>query len=490
MSGTLFFSSLVTETSSFTNLPTTFADYAPSLLRGADCLHDAAGAPRPGIAPLLRFAEARGWQVAAGITCHSSVGAPTLHRDYVRLRDELLEAARAACPNAVALMLHGAMMSGECEDCEGDILARLRAIVGPDVPVVAVLDPHAHLTGAMVENADALVFMKEYPHTDGAERLEEALAIAARMLDEGLRPCPAVVDCRLLGFFPTDAEPMRGFVDALHAIEARPGLLSVSFVHGFPWGDMPETGAKVLAYAESDPALAAVVAEEIAAAVRAISDRTMPAMLSLEEAVALARQPGSRPLVLADVADNPGGGAPSDSTFLLRALIEAGAENAAIGLLYDPEAVRICHQVGEGARLLLRVGGKTGPASGDPVDLFAEVMGLRTAAEMRIGEAARFPMGDTAWVRAHGIDVVLCSIRVQLYHPDGFAHIGIDPAARDVLVVKSTNHFRAFFGELAGAIHLVATPGAIDFDFRRLPYRRLTRPVYPLVADPFAGVQA
>lgn len=487
MSRTLFFSSLVTETSSFTNLPTTYADYAPSLLRGSVCLHDETGASRPGMAPLMDFAAARGWEVRAGIACHSSVGAPTLQRDYERLRDELIEAARAARPDVVALVLHGAMMAGECEDCEGDILARLRALLGPGVPIVAVLDPHAHLTEAMVAKADCLVFMKEYPHIDGAERLEEALAIAARMLDEGLRPRPAVVDCRLLGFFPTDAQPMRGLVDSLHAIGQRPGVLSVSFVHGFPWGDMPETGAKVLAYAEDEAGLAQAVAEEVDAAVQAIRDATMPAMLSVEAAIALARKPGPRPLVLADVADNPGGGAPSDNTVLLRALIDAGVGNAALGLLYDPEAVRVCHQVGEGARLLLRLGGKTGPASGDPVDCDAEVMAVRRAAVMRIGDAAQFPMGDTAWVRVHGIDVVLCSIRVQLYHPDGFAHCGIDPAARDVLVVKSTNHFRAFFADCAGAIHLVAAPGAIDFDFSRLPYRRLTRPVYPLVANPFAA---
>jgi microcystin degradation protein MlrC len=486
VSQTLFFSSLMAETSSFTNLPTTYCDFAPGLLRGEACLRDEAGGPRPGMAPLLDFAEARAWQVRAGITCHASVGAPVLHRDYVRLRDELIASARAARPDAVALLLHGAMMSGECEDCEGDILARLRAEVGPEVPIVAVLDPHAHLTPAMVAQADLLVFMKEYPHTDGAERLREALAIAARMLDEGLRPMPAVVDCRLLGFFPTHAQPMRGLVDRLQAIERRPGVLSLSFVHGFPWGDMPEAGAKVLAYAEREQNVAQQVAEEVDAAVQAIRDATMPTMLSIAQAITLARQPGPRPLVLADVADNPGGGAPSDSTFLLRALIEAGVGNVALGLLYDPEAVRICHQVGPGARVLLRVGGKTGPASGDPVDCDVEVMALCTAAEMRIGDDASFPMGDTAWVRAHGIDIILCSIRVQLYHPDGFAHLGIDPAARDVLVVKSTNHFRAFFSGLAGEIHLVATPGAIDFDFRRLPYRRLTRPVYPLVADPFA----
>lgn len=491
MSGTLFFSSLMAETSSFTNLPTTFADYAPGLLRGVDCLVDEAGRLRPGLAPLDAFARQRGWKLSGGLSASASVGAPTLHRDYLLLRDALLDGVRAARPQLVVLMLHGAMMSTECEDCEGDILREVRSLVGPDVPVVAVLDPHAHLTDMMVEQADLLVFLREYPHVDWSDRMEEALAVAARLLDEGLRPLARTVDCRLLGFFPTDIEPMRGLVDWLEDVSRRPVVVSVSFVHGFPWGDMPDTGARVLVYtdpaADPDGRLADAVGHEIHEAVWAIRDRTMPPMIGLEPAIEAARRPHTRPLVLADIADNPGGGAPSDSSFLLRALLEGGIDNAAVGLLYDPQAVRMCHQVGEGGRLLVRVGGKTGPASGDPLDLDAEVMGLRTAAEMAIGDAARFPMGDTAWIRSRGIDIVLCSIRVQLYHPDGFAHIGLDPVTRRVLVVKSSTHFRAFFGDLASEILAVSTPGAIDFDFCRLPYRRLRRPVYPLVEDPFGG---
>ncbi len=486
MTGTLFYSALMTETSSFTNLPTTLRDYLPGLRRGNACLIDDSGEVRAGIEPLFSFAQSRGWDVTAALTCSSSVGGPTLHRDYIMLRDEILEGVRAARPDVVALMLHGAMMSTECEDCEGDILAQVRAIVGPGVPVVVVLDPHAHLTDRMVEGADLLVFMKEYPHTDGPQRLAEALAVAGRMIDQGLRPVPAVSDCRLIGFFPTQDQPMRGFVEGLHAIERRPGVVSASFVHGFPWGDMPQMGSKALVYADGDPALAARTAEEIMAMISAIRDRTMPTTIDVATAVEKALVRRERPLVLADISDNPGGGAPSDSTFILRALIDAGVRDAAVGLVYDPQAVQICHQVGVGARLLLRVGGKTGPASGAPLDLEAEVMGVCVGAEMAFGADWRFPMGDTAWIRADGVDVVLNSIRIQLYHPSGFDHIGLDPAARRTLVVKSSNHFQAFFGDLAGEIAWVGTPGAIDFDFRRLPYRRLTRAMYPLVADPFA----
>lgn len=494
MTGTLFYSSMMTETSSFTNLPTTYSDFEASLKRGDDCIYGADGAPQPGAQPLLDFASARGWSIAGGISCYSSVGSPTLHSDYVRLRDEMLEALQAARPNVVVLMLHGAMMSTKCDDCEGDTLERARQIVGPNVPIVVVLDPHAHLTAKMVGNASLLIFMKEYPHTDGPERLVEALAIAGRMIDEGVQPRAEVFDCRLIGFFPTQNQPMRGFVDRLHDIEGRAGILSVSFVHGFPWGDMPDMGAKILVYTDSsnDPegALGTRAAREIHEHIWTIKDETLPPMISIDEAIAMTRADRSLPLVLADISDNPGGGAPSDSTFIVRALIEAGVRGAAVGLVYDPQAVKICHQVGEGASIILRVGGKTGPASGDPLDLEAEVVGIRTDAAMTFGEDWRFPMGDTAWIRANDIDIVLCSIRIQLYHPSGFTHIGIDPAKKRVLVVKSSNHFQAFFEPLASEIAWVGTPGAIDFEFRRLDYRRIDRPMYPLTPDPFAEVAA
>ena len=485
MTRTLFFSSLMTETSSFSNLPTTLADYQSGLARGDACFHDGDGAEAPGAAPILAFARSRNLRPVGGLVAQSTVGAPTQHRDYLALRDEILDGVRRARPAVVALGLHGAMMSTACDDCEGDLLGEIRKIVGAATPIVAVLDPHAHLTQARVDNASLLIFMKEYPHTDGVERLLVALALAGRMLDDGLRPRSSVVDCRLLGFFPTQRQPMRGFVDRLFEAERRQGVLSASFVHGFPWGDMAETGAKVLVYTDGDEALATSTARELHEAIWAIKDDTAPPTISVEEAVALARTRRARPLVLADVADNPGGGAPSDSTFILRGLIDAGVSDVALGLLHDPQAVRICHQVGAGGRLLLRVGGKLGPASGQPIDLDVEVVDVRMDAIMTFSGTWRFELGDTAWIHAAGVDVVLCSTRVQMYDPSGFSHIGLDPASRSTLVVKSSNHFQAAFEPLASEIRWVSTPGAIDFDFKRLAYKKLARPIYPRVADPF-----
>ncbi|MEO0497536.1 MAG: M81 family metallopeptidase, partial [Pseudomonadota bacterium] len=430
---------------------------------------------------LGRFAEEQGLTLVGGIAASAPPSAPIQQADYERLREDVLDRlGETPDVRAVVLTLHGAMVSTDCEDCEGDLLKRMREHLGPDVPIGAVLDPHAHLTDAMVDHADVLIFMKEYPHTDGKERMAELLDLLARRIRGEIQLIPAVVDCCLLGFFPTTDDPMRRFVDGLSEMEHRPEILSVSFVHGFPWGDTSETGAKMLVYCDGDAHVALETAQQLKTRLWEIAAELEPQFTALEDAIAACRKSRDGPLVLADIADNPGGGAPSDSTFVLEAMLDAGVEDAAIGLLFDPMAVKLCHQVGPGGHLKLRIGGKISPFSGQPLDLDVDVMDVRESARMQVIEGVSFPMGDTAWVRTRGIDIVLSSERLQMYAPDGFAHIGLDPAERNVLVVKSSNHFRAFFGEMVNEIIDVTTPGAIHFSFRDIPYKKLVRPVHPL----------
>ena len=400
MPGTIFFSSLMTETNSFSNIPIAYADFeAEEIKRGDAIFRDEKGNVRAEIEPLVCFADERGLTLKGGITASAAPGAPVQHDDYLRLRDELLDALRAQEDvKAVFLTLHGAMMSTDCDDCEGDVLAHVRAIVGDGVPVGVVLDPHAHLTDAMTTHADILAFMKEYPHIDGIERGKEVLALMGQMLDGEINPVPAIFDCRLMGFFPTQDQPMRGFVDGLMDKEKADGVLSISFVHGFPWGDMPDAGAKVLAYADGDENLAKQTAEAVFEEIWAIKDAPMPPLISIEDAMDRVRVAGDRPVILSDIADNPGGGAPSDSTFLLSAFLEAELRDIAIGLIYDPEAVRACHKIGPGGQLDLRIGGKMSRFSGNPVDISAKVVDVRKDARMDVLGITDFPMGDTAWI--------------------------------------------------------------------------------------------
>ncbi len=469
----VFFSNLSTETNTFSNIPTTYASYEEGgISRGDEIGITADGKWRPEFVAPAEFLAQHNAEFVFGLSADAASGAPTQHRDYLRLRDELLQRLQDAAPvDAVVLSLHGAMISTECLDCEGEVLAGVREVVGAGVPIVSVLDPHAHLTHAMVEPSDFLVFMKEYPHIDGIERHVEALQVIVDMWSGVSAPQTHIENCELIGFFPTQAPPMDGFVQRLFELERREEITSVSFVHGFPWGDHPDLGAKVLVYG-NDIAVMQAVSEDLKKTIRSICHSALPDAISIDQAVAEASSDDVPLRIYGDVSDNAGGGAPSDSTFVLRSLVSCDVPPVLVGCLYDPEAVKLCHQVGIGGRLMLRVGGKLSVHSGTPLDLPVEVMALATDVSMDVLGLVKFPLGDTAWVRSGNIDIVLISIREQTYSPHGFSHLGVDFYRYRAIFVKSTNHFRATFKELSESMQNVATPGAINFQLTEIEYER------------------
>ena len=476
----LFTASLGTETNTLSPIPTgarLFADTA--LVRGG-----AYGAnPNLFALPMIEFrdrARALGWRVTESLCAFAMPAGPTVQRVYEAFRDEILEELAKAMPvDAVLLSLHGAMVAEATVSCETDLVQRIRAMVGPDVPIGVELDLHCHLTEALVAAATAIVIFKEYPHIDVRERAAELFEIVAAAAEGRAAPRMALFDCRMLGLYPTTVEPMASFLRKIRGLERRDGVLSISIAHGFPWGDVPEAGTRVLVVTDGDTADAAGLARTLGLELRGLREQIEAPWLPLEAALDRAMAAPEGPIVLADMADNAGGGAPSDSTFLLRAMLDRGMRHAALGCIWDPGAVALAFEAGEGARLSLRVGGKLGPMSGDPVDLDATVTCLMRDA-MQQGLGATVGMGDSAAIRADGIDIVLISKRTQPFSPTAFTSLGVDPAARRYVVVKSMNHFRAGFEPIAKAILYVAAPGAIDFDYRRIPYRTLRRPIYPL----------
>ncbi|MFN0186571.1 MAG: M81 family metallopeptidase [Aquabacterium sp.] len=447
---------------------------------------------------LLEAAPARGWTVVEGMVAFAQPGGTTTRAAWDALREELLADLRAALPVRMVLLgLHGAMVADGCDDCEGELLRQVRAIVGPDVVVGAELDPHHHLTPAMVDNADLLIAFKEYPHTDVLERGRELVALCAATAEGGIRPRPYVADPKMITMIHTTRQPTRGFVDRLMALEGRDGVLSISVAHGFPWGDVADMGTRVLVYTDANAAdatdgatLAKRLADELAAMRDDLGARLLPVDEALDLAVvdaraaAAAATPGQpcRPVVLADGADNAGGGAASDSTWILQRLIARGLSaigGIALGPLWDPQAVRIAHEAGLGATLPLRVGGKVGPLSGAPVDLQATVMGLSERHIMTGLSNTPTNLGATAWVRAGGIDIVLISIRNQAIGLDLFTALGLNPSSCAILVLKSSQHFRAAFGPVAHSVIYVDAPGTVTGDLLSLPYRKARRDIWP-----------
>jgi len=391
-------------------------------------------------------------------------------------------------------VLHGAMIAHGHEDCEGDLLARVRALVGPDVPVGALLDLHATLTPRMLASGAVLVACKEYPHTDYLARTRELHGILARMVQGACRPDALMRRVPMLGVFGTGDGPMRALVDKVCRLEATPGILSISLVHGFPWSDTADTGAVVLVVFDTAEDGAAARADKIAAGLAqdflALRTAGGHAALQVDAAIDAALAASGKGLaVLADSSDNPGGGAACDSTFVLRALLERGVRDAAVGMLWDPLAAQLAIDAGVGAAQQLRIGGKVGKASGLPVDVLATVTAIRRDARQH-GLAGQFTeaLGDAVAIRAGGIDIVLNTRRQQVFSPECFTQLGIDLAGKRLVVVKSTRHFRAHFDAIAAATIICDAPGALNSDLARLPYAHLARPMWPL--DPMEDTHA
>lgn len=482
----VFAAGLVTETNTFAPWPTGlrgFSEEGPYhgdvTSRGKDS--------EMGLLAACWHALARdaGYDFVESLFAFAQPSGPAVQSVYESLRDEILSDLKTKGPfDIVLLFLHGAMVAAACDDCEGDILARVREIAGPGAAIGAELDPHCHLTPKMIEAATAIVLMKEYPHSDYVARGRELFDICDGAAQGKLKPVSHLFDCRMVGFYPTTTEPMRSLVDKMQAMEAWPGVLSVSFGHGFPWGDTPETGSKVLVVADGDETLAESTATEIGHDIYRARKALLPRFPGIGEALKLGRETNGL-AVLADTADNAGGGAPSDNVTLLRAMLEAKVERAAFGCIWDPVAVQVCMEAGIGATLALRIGGKSGPASGEPLDVVATVRAVRETHDQQGLGPARSVMGASVWIEAGGIDIVLMSVRTQTFAPDAFTGLGIALDDKQIVALKSSWHFQAKFAPIAGRIVPVSTPGAIQMDFAGIDYKKKRDLDYfPRVEDP------
>ncbi|MFN7937656.1 MAG: M81 family metallopeptidase [Bryobacteraceae bacterium] len=487
----IFTAALGTETNSFSPIPTGMELFRQTMLVRNGKHSDK---PTHTALPLLLWrdrARARGWTVIEGLAAYAQPSGETTRFAYESLRDEILSDLRKAMPvDAVLLNLHGAMIADGYLDAEGDLLGRVRELVGPEVMIGVELDLHCHLTEKKVRSSNVIVIFKQYPHLDVTDRAEEVFRIIAATLERKVKPVQATYDCRILGIFPTTREPMQGFVQRMQLLEGKNGILSVSLGHGFPWGDTPESGMRVLVIADGDSRKAATLAERLGKELWSFRKELAPSFLSVEQAVnRIEQHRGARPLVLADAADNPGLGAAGDSTFLLRRLIERKVGGVAIAPMWDRVATQTAEAAGVGARLHMRIGGKMGPASGNPVDTVVTVKGFARNAFQPFGKA-NSALGNIAWLRIgereeEAIDVMVNDQRAQGFSPPCFTAAGLDLMTRRALIVKSTQHFYAGFAPIAAEVLYVSSDGTGPMDMRTIPFKHLTRAMWPRVENPF-----
>lgn len=478
-----FIAGLCHETSAFSPIPTSRQSFEDFIAyRPAGPVIDAEGLELNGYGDFAREAARRGDTLCPSAYFWAQPSGPCVREDYEALRDEILrDLAAADDVDCVLLFLHGAQMAEGYDDCEGDFLQHVRAIVGPNVFVGGLLDLHANISPAMLEAADALVACRNYPHSDFGERAVDLYHLAARAVRGEVKPDMIFERLPMVGMFYTTAPLMAAANAAARKLETSGAALSTSLIHGFLWADTPGMGAGVLVVSDGPGTALASAARRVGEAFFDAREETralrLPASAILERIESA--EVGAAPFVVADACDNPGGGAGSDSTFILEKVLDRGLSGYAFAYIWDPVAVQFALAAGEGAMLRLRLGGKTGPEAGQPLDVTARVGAIgRNLVQRGLGFTA--PAGTAIALEIAGNLVVINDVRGQVFSPTCFTDLGISPGTQRALVVKSTQHFREQFEPIAREILYCETPGALSLDIDPGRYRNLQRPIWPV----------
>jgi microcystin degradation protein MlrC len=392
--------------------------------------------------------------------------------------------------DGLLLGLHGAMVSEDCDDPEGEILTEVRRSVGAERPVVAVLDLHANVSETMRRGASVLIGYDTYPHVDMAARGEEAGRLIARLVKKEVRPVSVLIKPPLMPAsqnMATKRDPMMSLMAMAHEAERDPRLLNVSVFGGFPPADVPDAGVSVVATADGDGALARRTAEMIASRAWRSRKGFLGGVVSLEKAVDEAMKEHEGLITVVDIADNPDSGGPGDGPELVRVLVEKGARDCAFCSIADPEVVQKAVEAGVGNRLSASLGGKTDRLHGRP--FFLRQAYVKTIADGKFMN--RGPMmtgvaediGRTVHLVAGGVSIIVAEKRLTPIDLEVFRMVGIEPTRLSIIGLKGKGHFRASFEPISSKIILAEGPGITGSDLGRLHFTKVRRPIFPLDAE-------
>jgi microcystin degradation protein MlrC len=434
-----------------------------------------------GLAGFIEAAEAERWELVPTIFTAATPCAHVTEDAYERIAKVMVDGIAAAGPlDAVYLDLHGAMVAEHLDDGEGEILARVRKVIGEELPLVVSLDLHANVTPEMVEHADALIAYRTYPHVDMAEtgracaKHLKVLLETKQRFAKAFRQIPFLIP---ISWQCTNDEPTRGIYQKLAALESH-AVPTLSFAPGFPAADFIHCAPSVFAYGRTQAA-ADAAADAIAALVESHEDDFDGRIYSPDEGVRHAMElakTAQKPVVIADTQDNPGAGGDSDTTGMLRALVRNNAQRAATGVIYDPEAARAAHAAGEGSTVTLALGGKSGIPGDAPYKETFIVEKLSDGNFIAPGPyfgGRVMEMGPSACLRIGDVRAVVASNKTQLADQAMYRYVGIEPTKQKILVNKSSVHFRADFEPIAETLLICAAPGAMPADTADLPWTRL-----------------
>lgn len=481
------------ETNTFAPLKADWAafnrgDVFPAFMQGQAMLDQLTGVNLPA-GGFIAAALARGWDVLPGCWSGASPSSYVTQDAFERISAAVLADVAKGGFDAVYLDLHGAGVAEHVDDTEGELITRIRTLVGPELPIVASLDLHANVTEGMLDQADAFVAYRTYPHIDMAATGAMAAELLARRMALGRKE--SVQFRRLPFLIPLNAQstwmaPAQGLYDELAATDARFGV-RLSFCMGFPAADFAECGPMVWAHGERAQEALAYFYGRVAEPTQWTLD-FLPAPDAVAQA--MARAPGlSTPVVIADTQDNPGAGGSSNTTGLLHALLAQGAGRqfpgqVALGLMFDPATAQAAFAAGVGATVTLSLGQAvptfTGQVSDPPVTGDFRVRALSDGkvtlkGPMMTGMAAT--LGACACLEIDGVLVAVASGQMQMLDRELFRMVGVEPEAMKIIVVKSSNHFRADFTPLVADartdIIVAKAAGPMAADPADLPWKNL-----------------
>src|SRR5712671_7953986 len=492
------------ETNTFAPLTASWADFEradawPPFVRGPQLIDAVEGFNIPITGAVLAL-QALGHEVVPLCWCSAPPSSYVEREAYEKVAGWIVEDLRAQGPaDAVYLDLHGAMVAEHLEDGEGELMRRVRAVVGERIPLVASLDYHTNMTSEMVRHATAMVGYRTYPHIDMAETGGRAARLLDRLLRER-RPLhtayrqldfliPLVWQCTLM-------EPAKGIFELIAEIERgsdraggptgshNQGIVSITQTPGFPPADIAHCGPALVVYGHDKEAVEAAadkLAQTVKAQEKAFAGELLDPDAAALRAIELAKK-ARKPIVLADVQDNPGAGGTSDTIGLLAALMRHKARGAVIGMIVDEGAAQQAVETGEGNVMHRGIGAVVGYAGEKPVVADWRVVKVGDGKFTGTGPfygGARFQIGPMALVtdEASGVSAVVASKRIQAADQEMFRHVGVEPSTVPILGLKSTVHFRADFQPIAETILVVQSPGAHITDPVEMPYKHLRKGV-------------
>ena len=424
-------------------------------------------------------------EVIVPIILRAQSGGPVEDAVFAEMRDALCDAARRGDFDAIVLPLHGGMLTPSLEDPEGALMTALRGIVGPELPMTAGFDLHAHVTPDILARCDLLAGYLTNPHSDQGATGRRAFRAAMDMLEGRLRPALSAVHLPMLtlGHDRTDEEPLQSLQARAQAAVADGSAYDVSIFTVQQFLDVPGLGQWVLAYGHGESAATDALALELAQDLWEARRALIGSYPSLESCLDRAARGTPRPLILGDQGDRVAGGSPGDGTHVLRALLARHDLPPSVVPIADAAAVRACLAAGQGARISLSVGGRHSTVA-PPLPVTGEILAAGTAAEIVYDGPAdagyRASLGAYAVLLVGPVRILLTDQPYSYLDPSYFHGMGIDPAALGIVVTRSGYHFTLNYAAIGECI-TVDTPGMTSYRVQDLPFTR-ARPFFPLDA--------